>query len=341
MISPWSWIEHDGKKRSGSWWKRRGRVKYNLRAHGLSFFLRGKKISPRNPNTFLSTRGAALKGLLQSIGRCRKGFDREREGRERRKKKIQKPSFYGKHQRIGGVSKFEGKKKRKLKFPSIHVSIANESVDIEIRRSRNVVANLSPPSPLRVKDDREGRYLLRRTDQDSILVPIHFETVCQSGDSNPTLWSFAMDLRLFPCPRQFRNPSCQSKRSNLFFSSSPSRDSFEAFLRSFRNENNFFFPVEGKKERSKEISSGKLACGVFNLWLVCLVGANADVTHFHIPIILQKGWLKFQRTFLLLPYTRAASLIFFYCPHCTITCTHHILFLYRVIKRIDEWINWI
>lgn len=110
-----------------------------------------------------------------------------REGRGEKKKKIQKPSFYGKHQRIGGVSKFEGKKKRKLKFPSIHVSIANESVDIEIRRSRNVVANLSPPSPLRVKDDREGRYLLRRTDQDSILVPIHFETVCQSGDSNPTL----------------------------------------------------------------------------------------------------------------------------------------------------------
>lgn len=78
----------------------------------------------------------------------------------------------------------------------------------------------------------------------------------------------------------------------FFFSSSPSspsRDSFEAFLRSFRNENNFSFPVEGKKERSKEISGGKLACGVFNLWLVCLVGANADVTHFHIPIILQKG----------------------------------------------------
>lgn len=250
VISPWSWIEHDGKKRSGSWWKRRGRVKYNLRAHGLSFFLRGKKISPRNPNTFLSTRGAALKGLLQSIGRCRKGFDREREGRERRKKKIQKPSFYGKHQRIGGVSKFEGKKKRKLKFPSIHVSIANESVDIEIRRSRNVVANLSPPSPLRVKDDREGRYLLRRTDQDSILVSIHFETVCQSSDSNPTLWSFAMDLRLFPCPRQFRNPSCQSKRSNLFFLFF----SFFSFARFFRGlpsflskRKQFLLPGGGKK----------------------------------------------------------------------------------------------
>lgn len=268
-----------------------------------------------------------------------------REGRGERKKYKNRP-FMENIKESGGFRnsrREKKKKKRKLKFPSIHVSIANESVDIEIRRSRNVVANLSPPSPLRVKDDREGRYLLRRTDQDSILVPIHFETVCQSGDSNPTLWSFAMDLRLFPCPRQFRNPSCQSKRSNLFFSSpsSPSRDSFETFLRSFRNENNFFFPVEGKKERSKEISSGKLACGVFNLWLVCLVGANADVTHFHIPIILQKGWLKFQRTFLLLPYTRAASLIFFYCPHCTITCTHHILFLYRVIKQIDEWINWI
>lgn len=89
-----------------------------------------------------------------------------------------------------GILKFEGGgKKKKIEIsPSVlyrYIDItANEGVNREtlllIRRS----FILSPPVE---DDDRDGRYLLRRTDQDSIHVPVHLETVCQSRDSNATL----------------------------------------------------------------------------------------------------------------------------------------------------------
>lgn len=182
--------------------------------------------------------------------------------------------------------------------------ISNRETLLLIRRS----FILCPPVQ---DDDRERRYLLRRTDQDSIHVPVHFETVCQSRDSNATLWSVAMDLRLFSRPRQFRDPSCQSKRSNLFFIPPSFRDLARFLLRT-RNEISFFPP--GKKvaqegamdEKKRKKNNGRrMMSGEFRMARlippVCFVRVKRAMLtqHFHIPIILQKGWLKFQRTFLL------------------------------------------